>query len=129
MRIGYETKNELQDICKQYDVYSDFDSKLSYRMVYLLACEKGYSEIVMYYFDHRKKLLDKDLIKRGFDVAKMSGSDEIVSLYYDYTGLIWVIWAHALRVGLFPWLLLTLFTNFDILALKHVNPFIGLLRR
>lgn len=88
MRIGYETKNELQDICKQYDVYSDFDSKLSYRMVYLLACEKGYAEIVMYYFDHRKKLLDKDLIKRGLDVAKMSGSDEIVSLYYDYTGSI-----------------------------------------
>lgn len=88
MRIGYETKNELQDICKQYDVYSDFDSKLSYRMVYLLACEKGYAGIVMYYFDHRKKLLDKDLIKRGLDVAKMSGSDEIVSLYYDYTGSI-----------------------------------------
>lgn len=85
MRIGYDTKHELQDICKKYNMYSDFGSKLDYRTVFKLACKRGYSEIVIYYFDHRR-LLNKDLIAQGLEIAKRYGSDEIVSLYYEYTG-------------------------------------------
>lgn len=89
MRRSYETIAGLQDVCKEYKVYSAFETKITRNMVFKYACEKGYANIVIYYFDHKKELLNKRLIEEGLEIAKMNGSDEIVSIYYEYTGKIW----------------------------------------
>ena len=102
MRIGYDTKRELQEVCKEYNIYSEFNTKLTIRMAFRTACEKSYANIVIYYFDHRKKLLTKDLIKEGLEIAKANGSDEIVSLYYDYTGMVWYKGPYIVRAFYLP---------------------------
>lgn len=89
MRRRYETIAELQEVCKEYNLYSAFESKLTRNMAFKTACEKGFAGIVIFYFDHRRELLNKALINEGREIARENGCDEIISLFYDYTGQAW----------------------------------------